>query len=142
MLIVLRQSIYFYYRIVSHLYILYYLSLLMKLIGKIMKHILWSIFSIIVFVLLVGLAKIDRNVGNYITFLNSHDRATFRWSQAATWTDPFWSNTPSSGNIADVVSSDTISSELSSLDVYDPALEQNSNPIVDISLSGTTSESF
>jgi hypothetical protein len=68
----------------------------MKFLGRTLKYLLRSIFSVIVFLLLVGWAKMDRNMGAYVSFLNSNDWSVFHLSQPATWTDPFWQNNQTS----------------------------------------------
>ena len=86
-----------------------------------------------------------RNVGAYITFLNSNDWTIFHRSQPATWTEPFWSTHQLSGDIADILSDgiiNTVNTWTTGLDVYDPALEQDLNTITDTSLSGTSGQDF
>ncbi|HBB04269.1 TPA: hypothetical protein DCZ39_05255 [Patescibacteria group bacterium] len=83
----------------------------------------------------------DWHMGEYVSFLNTNDWSIFHLSQPATWVDPFWPNKQISGDIADILSSDSVSAETSGLDVYDPSFEQDFNTITDSSLSGTD-ESF
>lgn len=113
----------------------------MHFLGRAMKYLLRSLFSIIIFLLLVGLAKTNRDTNAYISFLNNNDRSLFHRSQLATWTDPFWPS-QGSGAIADMFSGATIDAELSGLDVYDPAFEQDLNSVTDTSVSGTIEEDF
>lgn len=114
----------------------------MAFLGKILKYLLRSLFSIIVFLLFVWFAKTNRDINAYITFLNSNDGSVFHWSQPATRSDPFWPNIQNSGNIADIFSGDTTDSIASWLDVYDPSFEQDLNTITDSSLSGSTEEDY
>ena len=107
----------------------------MRFIGRILRHLLWSIFSIIIFVLFVGLAKMHRDAGAYISLLANESRSMVVWSQPATWIDPFWPSDQISGDIADILD-DTTNTEFSGLDVYDPAFEEDLNNIVNSSLSG------
>ena len=110
----------------------------MRFIGRTIKYLLRSVFSIIIFLLLVGLAKTNRDVYTYIDSLNATDWSVFHRSQPATWTDPFWTNKQISGDIAGILSTsgDNLSTDSSGLDAYDPALEQDLNTITDTSLSG------
>jgi hypothetical protein len=109
----------------------------MRFFGKIIKSLLRSIFSIIIFLLLVGWAKMNRDMGAYINFLNGNDRSVFHRSQPATRADPFWlSVEQSTGNIADILADDTLDAEMSGLDAYDPTFEDDLNSIADSSLSG------
>ena len=78
----------------------------MRFFGRTIKHILRSIFSIAIFLLFVGWAKMGRDMGSYITFLNSNDWSIFHRSQPATWSDPFWPNSNLSGNISDILAND------------------------------------
>jgi hypothetical protein len=112
----------------------------MRFLGRTIKYLLRSLFSIIVFLLLVGLAKMDWNLDTYVAFLNSNDWSVFHRSQPATWSDPFWSSKQISGDIADMFSKDTTDAESSGLDVYDPTFEQDLNQLSDGSLSGTTED--
>ena len=82
----------------------------MLFFGKIIKYILWYIFSIIVFVLFVGLAKMHRSVRGYITFLNSNDWSVSQLSQPANWSDSFWPKIQSSSGISDMLSGDAADS--------------------------------
>lgn len=78
-----------------------------------------------------------RDMGAYISFLNSNDRSIFHWSQPATWADPFWPNIQqTTGDISDILSDDSLDAELSGLDAYDPMFEEDLNAIADGSLSG------
>jgi hypothetical protein len=43
------------------------------IIGKIVRFCLWLLSSLIILLLLIGLAKFNRNMGNYIGFLNARD---------------------------------------------------------------------
>jgi len=113
----------------------------MRFFGKLIKTLLRSLFSIIIFILLVGLAKMNRDINSYISFLNDNDRSSFHRSQPTTWSDPFRENNQISGNIADILG-ETPDPELSGLDVYDPAFEQDLNEFSDPSLSGTTEGDF
>ena len=113
----------------------------MHFIGQIIKHVLRSIFSILVFLLLVGLAKMNRDINAYISFLNNEDWSVINPSQLDTWTNPFWLNKQVSGDIADILTEDILTGEQSSgLDVYDPALEADLNTVVDSSLSGSEAD--
>lgn len=114
----------------------------MRFFGRTIKYLLRSIFSIAIFLLLVGWAKMNRDMGAYITFLNGNDWSVFHASQPATWSDPFWPNNHLSGNISDILSNDAGTSISSWLDVYDPAFEEDLNTITDSSLSGATGEDF
>lgn len=107
----------------------------MHFLGSVLKHILRSVFSIIVFLLLVGMAKMDWNVGEYISFLNTNDWSQFHRSQTATWTDPFWPQA-TTGDIADIFPADVVDTQSSGLDVYDPAFEQDLNQFTDPSATG------
>lgn len=109
----------------------------MKFLGILLKYLLRSLFSIIIFVLLVGLAKMSRNMNSYINFLNNNDRSDFKWTQTSTWSGPFWQNNQISWNIADILSGDVIDIETSGLDVYDPAFEEDFNTFTDTSATGT-----
>ncbi len=104
----------------------------MRFFGRTIKYLLRSLFSIIVFLLLVGLAKMHRDTTAYISFLNTTDRSVFHRSQPATWTDPFWSQ-QSSGAIADMFSGDTEDMEID--DMF-------SDDTLDTELSGTTEADF
>jgi len=84
----------------------------------------------------------NRNISEYINFLDTNDWSLFHLSQPATWADPFWPNSQISGDIADILSDDTTNAELSGLDVYDPSFEEDLNAISDDSFSGTTEEGF
>jgi len=109
----------------------------MHFLGKIIKSLLRSLLSIIIFLLFVGWAKMHRDMGAYISFLNSNDRSIFHWSQPATWADPFWPNIQqTTGDISDILSDDSLDAELSGLDAYDPMFEEDLNAIADGSLSG------
>ena len=109
----------------------------MRFIGRTIKYLLRSAFSIIIFLLLVGWAKINRDMNAYISFLNNNDRSVFHWSQVSTWGDPFRPNKQISGDIADILSGDALDPELSGLDVYDPAFEEDLNAFSNLSLSGS-----
>ncbi len=113
----------------------------MRFFGRTIKYLLRSVFSIIIFLMFIGWAKMDWHMGEYVSFLNTNDWSIFHLSQPATWVDPFWPNKQISGDIADILSSDSVSAETSGLDVYDPSFEQDFNTITDSSLSGTD-ESF
>ena len=115
----------------------------MKFFVRFFKYLLRSLFSIIIFLLLVWFAKMNWDTGAYISFLDSTDRAVFHWSQPSTWSDPFWSNTHQwSWEIADMFSNDTWDAQLSGLDVYDPAFEADLNTISDGSLSDSSGQDF
>jgi hypothetical protein len=105
----------------------------MKFLGRVLKYLLRSVFSIIVFLLLVGLAKTNRDMNSYISFLNNNDWSMFQRSQLSTWGDPFWPSNQISGDIADMLSGDVVDAELSGLDVYDPAFEEDLNTFTDTS---------
>jgi len=109
----------------------------MRFIGRTIKYLLRSAFSIIIFLLLVGWAKMNRNMNAYIGFLNTNDWSVFHWSQLSTWADPFWPH-QLSGSISDILSGDVTDSTTSWLDVYDPAFEQDLNTFSDT--SGTTED--
>lgn len=115
----------------------------MKFLGRFIKYLLRSLFSIIIFLLFMWLAKMNWDTGAYISFLNSNDRSVFHWSQPATWSDPFWSNTYQwSWEIADMFSNDTWNDQLSGLDVYDPSFEEDLNSVSDGSLSDSSGQDF
>lgn len=82
----------------------------------------------------------NRDMNSYISFLNTNDWSLFHRSQPATWADPFRPNNQASGDIADIFSDDTMDSQLSGLDVYDPIFEKDLNEFTDG--SGTTEEDF
>ena len=105
----------------------------MHFLGKVIKYLLRSIFSIIVFVLLVGLAKTHWNIWTYVDFLNTNDRSSLRWSESASWTDVLWPTNQTSDDISDILADDT---SMSGLDVYDPAFEDELNEFSESSLSG------
>lgn len=110
----------------------------MRLIGRIIKYLLRSAFSIIIFLLFVGWAKMNRDMNSYIGFLNDNDRSVFHRSQPATWGDPFRPNKQISGDIADILNNDETDPALSGLDAYDPQLEEDLNEFTDT----TTTEDF
>ena len=95
---------------------------------------MWSLFSIIVFLLLVGLAKMNWNVNWYVDFLNTNDWSVFHWSEVSTWADPFWPTTPENVSIEEVLSDDEVGAEIDLLDVYDPSFEEDLNTISDDSM--------
>jgi len=95
----------------------------MRFLWKTLTYLLWSVFSIIVFLLLVGLAKMKRDVNGYISFLNANDRSVFHRSQPATWADPFWPEQHADIGIEDMLTDKELEDEISGLDVYDPAFE-------------------
>lgn len=71
-----------------------------------------------------------RNMNSYVLFLDSTDRSVFHRSQPATWADPFWPNIQqTTGDIADILSGDALDAEMSGLDVYDPAFEDEFNTL-------------
>lgn len=109
----------------------------MHFLGKVIKYLLRSLFSIAVFILIIGLAKTHRDVPAYIDFLNTNDWSSVRESSADTWTDLFWPNKQASGDIADILADDA---QLSGLDVYDPAFEDDLNQLPNG--SGTQEEDF
>lgn len=76
-----------------------------------------------------------RDINGYIAFLNINDWSTFHRSQPATRSDPFRPGSTSSGDIADILSEEELDAEMSGLDVYDPAFEQEFNELSDDSLS-------
>lgn len=98
-----------------------------------MKYLLRFFTSIILFLLFIGLAKMNRSTDAYISFLNTNDWSVFHLSQPATWVDPFWPNTQTTGDISDGLGADTIDAELSGLDVNEAAFEDE---FTDGSLSG------
>ncbi len=108
----------------------------MRFLGRVVKYVLRSFFSIIVFLLFVWWSKMNRDANSYVTFLNDHDWLSFQWSQPATWTDPFWPNENTSDTISDMFTWDQIDSEMSGLDVFDPAFEEDFNDATAWSLSG------
>ena len=77
----------------------------------------------------------DRNMWKYVSFLNDNDRSLFHFSQPATWSAPFWPTTQISGDIADILSGDALDAEMSGLDVYDPAFEDEFNTLPETWLS-------
>jgi hypothetical protein len=86
---------------------------------------------------LVGLSKVHRNTNTYISFLNTTDWSVFHRSQLSTWVDPFWPiPQQNTGDIIDELSDDSLDAELSGLDVYDPAFEQELNDITNDILTG------
>jgi len=110
----------------------------MRFFGRVVRYLLRSISSIILFLLLVWLAKTNRNVSAYISFLDGNDWSIFQRSQPATWSDPFWQHTQNSGDIADILSGDIVDAQTSGLDVYDPTFEEDLNSFSDT--SGTTED--
>lgn len=112
----------------------------MRFLGRIIKYLLRSAFSIIVFLLVVGLAKMKWDVNSYIVFLNDNDRSVFHRSQPATWGDPFRPGRQTTGDISDLLTWDEATTESSGLDVYDPQMEQDLNTFTDWSLSGTETD--
>jgi hypothetical protein len=124
--------------IVSQISSLYCLFFLMKFFGKILKSILRFVFSIIIFVLFVGLAKMDRNVASYMSFLSNNSRLDLHRSQPANRTNSFWPHIQTTGNIADIISNENILPE----NAGDPTFEEEFNPITDTSLSNGSGESF
>ena len=109
----------------------------MRFIGRLIKSLLRSLSSIITFLLLIGLAKMDRNLNGYIQFLDNEDWSVFSRSQPATWNEPFRPNKQISGDIADMLSGDSVDADLSWLDVYDPTFEQDFNDSTGSFASGT-----
>lgn len=97
--------------------------------------------SIIIFLLLVGLAKSHWNFGSYISFLDANDWSVFHWSQPATWADPFWPNKTADSSIEDILSDDEIEAEMSGLDAYDPTFEDELNTLPDTTIT-TEDEDF
>jgi len=97
----------------------------MRFFGIIIKYLLRSLFSIIAFLLLVGLSKTHWDINAYITFLNANDRSLFHWSQIATWSDPFWPQNAVDTSIDEELSDEALESEMSGLDVYDPDFEKD-----------------
>lgn len=91
--------------------------------------------SIIVFILLVGLAKTKWDLNAYVSFLNANDRSVFHRSQPATRTDPFWPHQTTTTGIDDLLSDEELETEMSGLDVYDPAFEEDLNALPDSSLT-------
>lgn len=78
----------------------------------------------------------DRNLGEYIDLLNTNDWSVFHRSQPATRADPFWPDTQkTTGDIADILSGDALDAEMSGLDVYDPAFEDEFNTLPETWLS-------
>ena len=80
----------------------------MRFIGRTIKYLLRSVFSIIIFLLLVGLAKTNRDIDAYVMSLNTTDWAELHWAQPDTWVAPFWTNDYVSGDISDMFSDDVI----------------------------------
>lgn len=95
------------------------------------KYLLWSLFSIIVFLLLIGVAKTNWSVSWYVHFLNTNDWSEFHRSELSTRADPFWPITSDADSIEDVLSDDTIETGLDALDVYDPSFEKELNTLSD-----------
>ena len=82
----------------------------MLFLGRTLKYLLRSLFSIIVFLLLVGLSKSNRDINMYISFLNSNDWSVSQLSQPANWSDSFWPKIQSSSGISDMLSGDAADS--------------------------------
>jgi len=103
-------------------------------IHKSIKYVLWTFFAIIVFILLIWLAKMNRKVSSYVSFLNSTDWRSFSISTLRP------SNT--TGSITDILSGTTVQSGTSGLNVYDPTFESDLNNLSgeDISNGGDTQE--
>lgn len=78
----------------------------------------------------------DRNLGEYIDLLNTNDWSVFHRSQPATRADPFWPDTQkTTGDIADILSEDSLDAEFSGMDVYDPAFEDELNDLPESSFT-------
>lgn len=102
----------------------------MRLLWICVKYFLWSILSVIVFLLLVGLAKSHWSVSWYVQFLNTNDWSVFTISNVSTWADPFWPTGVKEDSIEDILSDEELESEMDALDVYDPSFEADLNAIV------------
>ena len=76
----------------------------MHFLGRTIKYLLRSLFSIIILIMFIGWAKMNRSLPAYVGFLNTNDRSIFHWSQPASWSAPFWPNKQISGDIADNLS--------------------------------------
>lgn len=94
------------------------LSMTMHFLGRLIKYLLRSLFSIVVFILLVGLAKTHRQIGTYIDFLNTNDWTSLRDTQGTHWTDMLWPTTQQVESISDV-----LDESLSGDTLYDADLE-------------------
>jgi len=114
----------------------------MHFLGKVIKRLLRSIFSIIIFLLLIWWAKMNRNLNAYIDFLNSNDRSAFHRSQPATWVDPFWQSKELSGDIADQLTWDGTNPSSSGVDASDFTLDEELSAFSDSGISDTTGEAF
>ncbi len=77
--------------------------------------------------------KWDMNA--YISFLNANNRSVFHRSEPVTRTDPFRPHQTSSTGIDDLLSDEELETEMSGLDVYDPAFEEDLNALPDSSLT-------
>lgn len=71
----------------------------------------------------------------YISFLNANDRSVFHRSEPATRADPFRPHQISETGIDDLLSDEEIEAEMSGLDVYDPAFEEDLNDLPDSSIT-------
>lgn len=113
----------------------------MRYLGIFVKYLLWSLFSIIVFLLLVGLAKSQWKISTYVQFLNANDWSVISFSHPNSRVTLFWPTTNVSGDIADILDP-SVDSPQTGLDVYDPAMEEELNMLLQDSLSGDQQEAF
>lgn len=106
----------------------------MRIFKNVFIYLLWSVLSILFFLLFVGYAKTHWNLREYVDFLNARDRSVFSWSTPATRSDPFWPSTVTTSIEAIVASDDEVDASI--FDPYDPSLEDelSSLPQSDISL--------
>jgi len=95
----------------------------MRIVKTLFTYLLWSIFSIILFLLLVGYAKTNWNLREYVYFLNDHSWSVFSWSDPATWSDPFWPNWDAVLTIEDSILDESSLVDSWTFDPYDPAFE-------------------
>jgi len=77
------------------------------------------------------------DMNGYIKFLDSTDRSVFHRSQPATWADPFWPHKSVDTSIDAALTDEEIEDEMSWLDVYDPAFEEDLNVLPDSSTPAT-----
>lgn len=123
------------------------------IIGKIIRFFLWLLSSFIILMLLIGLAKFNWNISDYIGFLNARDRKTARWQLTISHPSSLGYVFRGNGSELDsgtILSGDLLTGELLTgeestwLDAYDPSLETDLNAIPEDELTGniSTDEGF